>query len=394
MKHSEHVRVITTLLERLDSGATDDAGGVMHNPTSVYTCPELAAIERSEFFRGRPQIVGMSDDLPEAGSFVTQNDLGIPLLLTRTGDGEFRAFVNSCRHRGAMVEATERGRKRRFTCPFHNWVYSEDGTLVGVPKPDHFGEMDRAELGLVELPAVERIGLLWVHPQPGGSIEPDALLGEDLAADLAGWDLGNSKWLGCDRYAAACNWKLALDTYGEAYHIRALHSQTLPDLFIPDLSCLDTFERGYRFAVCHTNFADVRDLPVEEWDLSQFGLAVYWLFPNVMLIVSSVIVFLVRAYPDLVDPTRHASQISFYVRPAAVQDGTDIDFLRMASQEFGQVIRDEDYAIASNAQRTLDSAGGGVSDFVFGRNEVALHHLHNTCRAALGQQLLPLHPTP
>lgn len=391
MEHAEHVRLITTLLDHIEQGTTHDAGGVMYNPVSAYTCPEVAARERQVLFDDHPQIVGMSADLPAPGSFLTHRHLGVPLLLTRTGDGECRAFVNSCRHRGAMVETAQSGTKRRFVCPFHNWAYDADGALVGLPKPDHFGTMDRSELGLVALPAVERYGLLWVHQRPEGQIDPDALLGNELAADLAGWQFTDATLLGDDCYEAHANWKLALDTYGEAYHVRALHSETLSDLFIPDVSHCEAFGRNYRFAVCHNNFADVRDVPVEQWDLSQFGLAVYWLFPNVMLIVSSVIVFLVRAYPHPTDPARHTSQVSFYGRHTAMQDGADVDFLTMAAREFGQVVRDEDYAIAANIQSAL--VRGAVEHFVFGRNEASLQHLHNMCRSALGDEPLKLAAT-
>lgn len=65
-----------------------------------------------------PQCLGMSGDLAEPGAFLTNNDLGVPILATRDSDGQFSAFVNSCRHSGALVETETRGTKRRFTCPF------------------------------------------------------------------------------------------------------------------------------------------------------------------------------------------------------------------------------------------------------------------------------------
>ena len=52
------------------------------------------------------------------------------------------------------------------------------------------------------------------------------------------------------------------------------------------------------------------------------------------------------------------------------------------------VIRDEDYAVGARSQVGADS---GLQDHViFGRNEPALHHYHNTYRAALGME--PLQP--
>ena len=69
-------------------------------------------------------------------------------------------------YRGVVLECEERGSRSRFMCPFHAWTYSNTGKLVSVPKPDHFGKIDKDCHGLVPLPAVERYGFLWVHPRP------------------------------------------------------------------------------------------------------------------------------------------------------------------------------------------------------------------------------------
>ena len=190
MHHPEQVRAIHELLNRLDTGMTVDAGGQRRNPTTAYSDPELAVRERDVFFRQHPQKIGLSGDLPEPGSFLTFNELDVPVLCIRGDDGQFRAFVNSCRHRGVAVEADERGARRRFTCPFHAWSYDRGGELVGLPKPDHFGDVDRSCMGLLALPAVEKHGMLWIHLDPAGTIDVDALLTPALADELDSWNLG------------------------------------------------------------------------------------------------------------------------------------------------------------------------------------------------------------
>ncbi|WP_419553633.1 aromatic ring-hydroxylating oxygenase subunit alpha [Candidatus Poriferisodalis sp.] len=400
MKRAEQIDQIKTLLARLDSGTNVDAGGVRYNPTSAYADPELAALEQREFFDRYPQIVGLSGDLPGPGSFMTFDELSTPVLLTRSASGDFKAFVNVCRHRGVVVETAERGTKRRFACPFHNWTYDGDGTLVGLPKSDQFGELDRSELGLVPLPAVEKHGLLWVHPVPGGVIDPDELLGAELAADLADWELGELRWLGGDRYDVACNWKLAMDTFGETYHFPVLHADTLYGAFYGNVQCYDTFGRNHRMLLCRREIDDVRKLSPDDWDLCTATLPVYWLFPNVQFIPSGSVVYVVRAYPDARYPGRHISRISFYLRPHvsldtasdAASDADAAHFAEEVARGFGNIIRDEDYAMSASQQRSASS--GALEHVVFGRNEPALHHFHNTYRAALGKELLPLHPTP
>ena len=113
MERTEQLSQIKVLLSRLDSGTNVDAGGVRLNPTESYTDPSIADTERDLFFHKHPHLLGLSCDLPEAGSFFTSNDLDTRILATRDDDGRFRAFVNACRHRGVAVEEEESGKKKR-----------------------------------------------------------------------------------------------------------------------------------------------------------------------------------------------------------------------------------------------------------------------------------------
>ena len=107
----ETVRIIEGLLSHLDNDTNVDAGVQLKNPVSAYTSADLAAQEWQAFFQDYPHLLGLSSDLPESGSFMTSTDLGKPILATRDDAGQFRAFLNVCRHRGTIVEDAERGQK-------------------------------------------------------------------------------------------------------------------------------------------------------------------------------------------------------------------------------------------------------------------------------------------
>ena len=362
-------------MAQLDSGTNVDAGGIRLNPPEAYTSRELAAREKREFFDRRPVLLGLSADLPEPGAFLTSDDFRVPILATRDSEGIFHAFVNSCRHRGTRVESRERGTSTAFSCPFHGWTYSSQGELKTVPKGDHFGDVDHAGHGLIELPAIEQLGLLWIHTDPSATIDSGELL-TGLEPEFGSWDLPRFDYAGGATYDMQLNWKLAMDTFGETYHFPVLHKDTLAQGFHGNCQAYDTFGRNHRMILCRRGIDEMRLRPEDEWRISEGGLPVYWLFPNV----------LVRAFPGPDKPGRSISQISFYARPEIL--GDEKDWITDTLRAFADIIQDEDYAVACTSQASAEA--GALPHFVFGRNEPALHHYHNTYRHALGMDLLPL----
>lgn len=297
MKHSEQVRIIEGLMKHLDEDTNVDAGRQMEVPVSTYLDPERGAKEWQMFFKDYPHLMGMSADLPQNGSFFTSDDLGKPILCTRDKEGKFHAFLNVCSHRGTVVETEARGKKNVFTCPFHAWAYAPNGDLVAVPKEEHFGTIDKACHSLVALPSEERHGMLWVHPDPEGSIDLDSLLGTELNAELSSWEFDKISYQSDTTYDHAMNWKLAIDTFGETYHFTSLHKDTLAQDFYGNCQMYDVFERNHRMNLCMKSIDDMRDMPKENWHVLMGALPVYYFFPNIQLILTMAGPVLVRVYP-------------------------------------------------------------------------------------------------
>ena len=227
MRDEERRRLIGILKDGLENGGPVQGEGIVRSPLSDFSSPELLAEERNIFFRQTPLFMGLSADLPEEGSYWADSETGLPILMTRDGEGRFRAFANTCRHRGAQVVPDGRGNRLRFSCPFHGWTYANSGNLIAVTKADRFGEIDKNEYGLIELPAAERYNMLWVKPTPGGEIDVDDCLG-GLRDDMVHWKLDVPTYGTSQVLHAKINWKLAIDTFGENYHFDVLHRKAFP----------------------------------------------------------------------------------------------------------------------------------------------------------------------
>ncbi len=383
MKHETQVKVLRELMQQLDAGLNADAGGIRKCPTDTYTSQAILDLEWQTFFKGHPQVIGMSGDLPQVGSFITSNDLGVPILATRDPAGKLRAFLNSCRHRGPIVEHERRGLKTKFSCMFHGWTYSNQGELVGIPMKEHFGDFDAGCRGLIELPALEQFGFLWVHTDPAATINESQVF-EGLEDDLAAWQWDTYQLIGERTLDMRLNWKLATDTFGETYHFKRLHKNTLAKSFNGDVLSYVHYERNHRMVLCLKNIEALRELPESEWNIHAGGFPVYFLYPNVIINVGDRRIAVVRVYPDPKDPGRSISQVGFYCSPEVmgeVQAGP-------VGGGFSEVVEAEDYALAVTTQKAAES---GLQDYVlFGRNEPPLHHYHNTFRKALGMEELPL----
>lgn len=405
MQHDLQVSIAKELLRQLDDSENVDAGVQYRMPTNSYTCPELADKEWAVFFSDHPQLIGLSGDLPDPGSFFTIDDFGIPVLATRDKQGEFHAFLNACPHRGARVAGEPRGKTPVFVCPFHSWSFSPKGELLAVPEMDHFGAIDKACHGLVALPAIEKDGFLWVHPQPDGKLDIDDLLGP-LAEELASYDIAKLSYSAEKTIDMELNWKLANDTFGETYHFAKLHKDTLGQTFYGSNLAYEELGRNHRFVTAKKSIDTLRDKPESDWKLWEGALVLYYLFPNIQLVVGEDRVTLVRIYPDQQNPGRSITQVSIYLDQAYIETidalGDDekitaetiYDCDRLGQlltpgallEVFTSTIEEEDYLMGEHQQRTAQS--GLQPHSIFGRNEAPLHHFHNGFRSALGMSPL------
>ena len=143
------------------------------------------------------------------------------VIIVRGKDGEARAFFNSCRHRGARLCEAAQGHAPRLICPYHQWTYQLDGSLIGARNmgPD----FDKSLHGLNPV-ALENVGgLLFIclsdNPPDLGQVKTD------IAAQIGIFDLEHCKVAVQDDLIENANWKLVMENNRECYHCDANHPE-------------------------------------------------------------------------------------------------------------------------------------------------------------------------
>jgi nitrite reductase/ring-hydroxylating ferredoxin subunit len=107
------------------------AGGAAASPCIwAYDSARLYAMEREHIFQNAWQFIAHRADLERVGDFVS-SDLGFDrALIVRAGDGELRAFRNSCPAAPHALIAPGRGQLRDIQCAVHALSFGLDGIAV------------------------------------------------------------------------------------------------------------------------------------------------------------------------------------------------------------------------------------------------------------------------
>jgi len=373
------------VLEHCQAGTTDLAPDVMRIDPATYFDPENFERERQRLFRETPLLVCLSCDLPEPGSFRLFEDTGVPILVTRGKDGEVRAFLNVCAHRGGRVVSRESGRANSFTCRYHGWTYDTSGKVVGVPSEQFFCGKLEANRQLNQCPAEERHGMVFVLAQPGGTMDLDAHLGP-FGEEMERLQFVNSEPVMEQKFQSSSNWKFAMDTYLESYHLPSLHGSTFANVFESNLFLLDMFGPHYRFTFPHKGLEKWIGRPEEEWPIDAMPIT-YFLFPNTIIAVGSVSATGSSFTTHRLFPTG-VGEMYANVRMYALTGVKSLEHRAEMEANFEKIkdaAQDEDYAVTGESWGALRELPKGA-EFVLGRHEVGVQTFHRNIASALERE--------
>lgn len=203
-------------------------------PAGIYSDEELFALERERVFSRSWQYLAHESEIPDPGDYVVRRILADSFIVARDERGLVRVVLNMCRHRGMQVCRADAGNASHFRCPYHAWIYRNDGRLVGVPfhQEAYGGEavLSRASISLVSPPRVGIYrGLVFAALDPS-------------VADLEEW-LGDFRPFldlyvnqseagievrGPQRWIINANWKIGAENFaGDSYHTPHTHASVV-----------------------------------------------------------------------------------------------------------------------------------------------------------------------
>jgi phenylpropionate dioxygenase-like ring-hydroxylating dioxygenase large terminal subunit len=352
---------------------TDQASSPMQLSVDAYLDDVRFKREFNRIFTQLPLGLALSLELPEPGSYLARTVCKKPVLLTRDKRGKARAFLNVCRHRGARVCPEGAGKKSRFVCPYHAWTYAADGELVSLNAENTFGDVDKALLGLIELPCAEKSGVIWAALDPRSTFEIDNWLG-DFSEKLDSLDLSN--WhLYEQRDLPGPGWKATIDGYLEVYHHDTVHGKTVGKHTVGNLLVHDTYGPHQRLTFGRKNLDELDREEGHVWDGNQYIRIIHSVFPN--LSISGIVggqCLVSQVFPG---DTPH-STVTRQTVLCATKPQSDAE--KLSAREFSamtlQAVQDEDYVVVDSIQQGLQS--GANTHFFIGRNEPGLQHYHRS----------------
>lgn len=369
------------LLQRVLTDSTDESDAAYYEPSHSFTDTSRHSSEREQFFINTPQVVGFAGEVAKPNSFKTVTVMEKPLLICRNANGELRAFINACRHKGAQI-AEGTGCVKSLSCPFHGWTYDLDGNLKGRRKESAFST--DSTTSLVALPVSDRAGLLTVGLTPAVSQQAvDEFLSE-IDPALQNFDFVSMQSIDTRRFEVSANWKLVVGLSNEGYHFENLHRDSLAPM-MSSHGVVDYYGSHTRWAFSLKSIRDLENLPETEWPADFPGAINHTLFPGTVIVAVPGAAQMIRAEPGQLPGM---STVYYSGVFTGSDDSASNEQLRKSvteSFDFGErIFVDEDLFAAAQCQAGI--AAGGLSHITAGRNEPLIAYWHQLWNDKLQHQ--------
>lgn len=353
MKHDRQIAMLNMLVDLRERQQYQFMNNeILHLPLEIYSCQKIFEREIETLFSDYPLVAGHGDSVRKPGSYMLSDWKRQPYIVVRGHDGILRAFMNTCRHRGAPLIDTETDKPlHSFVCPYHGWTYGLDGTLQEIPREFAFPCLEKKDHGLKEISVKESMGLVWVHPKSHGPFDPVDYLGT-FAEDVANFELGRyvrHKKIVTEKKA---NWKLLISFNLEAYHVPTLHKYTFAKGFRRGVLTYDADGPHLRVLGGRSNLMESTDVPEKDRNILDYATVFYVIFPNTILFVHTEYISMCKFFPLASDRTIWTHE--FLYRPESFTGEAGQKSLKNLFVYLNDVVYDsEDYTMAEKVQENL-----------------------------------------
>ena len=190
-----------------------------------YWDPDWAKAEIEGVWKKSWLYAGREEDIPNVGDRMPLDVGPLSFLIVRSGPDEFKAFYNSCLHRGTKL-CSKLESAETIRCPYHAWEWGVDGRLKKIPSHWDFAELTKPNASLPEIKLGRWGGGIFVNADPDSGTLEDA-----LGPTIEHFETFQPE----RRYTAArfrktvkANWKVSQEAFQEAYHLFATHPEAMP----------------------------------------------------------------------------------------------------------------------------------------------------------------------
>lgn len=192
-------------------------------------------------------------EIKRPGDYLTLQIGDDSLIVLRDRDGQVRAFHNTCRHRGSRLCNAETGHLNRLVCPYHQWVYELDGSLLHARQMPPGFSVEGYDLKPARIEVI--CGMVYVSLAD----DPPSLDAYRAAVTpyIAPHQPDRTKVAFTSTIIEEANWKLVIDNNRECYHCAGNHPELLVSLIefaLPD------------DAAATATFKGLMDRSAEKWD--------------------------------------------------------------------------------------------------------------------------------
>src|SRR5271166_2870446 len=193
-------------------------------PPACYTSREFYQRELSNIFLKCWNLIGRAEYVKKPGDYFTLSLVGVSLIIMRGDDGRIRAFINSCRHRGAKLLEGE-GHCKAIRCPYHSWLYSTRGDLRASNGMQDTRNFDPSGFGLTEVKLDVWSGFLFVNLD-SESVSLWEYLG-DLDSYTQSYEFETMATVKRKDFTVRTNWKSYIENSMENFHLPTVHQGTI-----------------------------------------------------------------------------------------------------------------------------------------------------------------------